>query len=209
MDHRTQAYRAASHLPPVSVCLLLAGASLILLCSRTETAGDPKAAGDSRFAAAVETPSSGESASGETAETTVISQEELRIWTWLHQAETLRKAARSPEALHALGRAEALASEARVPAELRVAIQRGLAENLGAAGRHEEAVEVWWRLLSMSPQHDEIARGLASSLYASGRLEEARRVYREILHAEFDVEEPGPAGRSDVQHTRRNTTTGQ
>lgn len=202
MDHRTQAFRAASHLPPVSVCLLLAGASLILLCSRAETSGDPKSGENSRppvsvFFSGADTDTTGTTdtagaevpSSEETSERAALSQEELRIWTWLHQAETLRKAGRSPDALHALRRAEVLADEARVPADLRTAIQRGLAENLGAVGRHEDAVEVWWRLLSMSPQQDEIARGLASSLYASGRLEEARRVYREILHAEFEVPE--------------------
>lgn len=204
MDHRTQAFRAASHLPSVSVCLLLAVASLILLCSRTETSGGTKALDEASVALAIggsvaglteDSGSTEGSGSAEGTETPPVSPEEVRIWTWLHQAETLHKAGRSEEALGTLRRAEALAEDRGTTQDVRVAIQRGLAENLGATGRHDEAVEIWWRLLSLSSKHDEVAHGLASSLYASGRLEEARRVYREILHAEFEPEpgsEPEP-----------------
>lgn len=138
MDHRTQAFRAASHLPPVSVCLLLAVASFILLCSRTETSGDPKTVYSSGAASESVSPEDDDGASGGD-EAKSISQEELRIWTWLHQAETLRKAGRSEEALGTLRRAEALAKEAATTTDLRVAIQRGLAESLGSVGRHDEA----------------------------------------------------------------------
>lgn len=197
MDHRTQAFRAASHLPPVSVCLLLAVASLILLCSRTETSGGTKALDETSVASAMsgrEVGPTADSGPAEGAETPPASPEELRIWTWLHQADALHKAGRSEEALGTLRRAEDLADDRGAPQDVRVAIQRGLAENLGATGRHDEAVEIWWRLLSLSSKHEDVAHGLASSLYASGRLEEARRVYREILHAEFEPEpgsEPG------------------
>lgn len=174
-------FRAASHLPPVSVCLVLAAASLILLCSRTESSGDPKPPDESvsRPARAV--------ALSQSVQVPLVSQEELRIWTWLHQAERQGRDGRPELALATLHRAESLAETTQTAPEVRVAIQRQMAQSLGAAGRHDEAVEVWWRLLSMSPQHEEVARGLASSLYASGRLEEARRVYREILHSEFEL----------------------
>lgn len=174
-------FRSASYLPSVSVCLVLAVASLILLCSRSESAGDPKPSAGAVAQVAMEaTPPA------ETPEP-AVSQEELRIWTWLNEAERQGQDGEPEQALATLRRAVALADQTHLAPDVRVALQRQLARGLGAAGRHDEAVEVWWRLLSMSPQHEEIAKGLASSLNASGRLEEARRVYREILHAEFEV----------------------
>ncbi|MDA8020759.1 MAG: bacterial transcriptional activator domain-containing protein [Thermoanaerobaculia bacterium] len=178
MTNSIRDYRAASYLPPVPVCLLLALASLALL---SDTAGDTKPPADaSHESGSVSTPSSPE-----------LSQAELRIRTWLRLAERQRSAGQPDSALVTLRRAEGLHDAARIPLALRAEIQRQVALSLDAAARHDEAVEIWWQLLSISPRHDEIARGLAASLYASGRPEEARRVYREILHTDFGMDQAG------------------
>jgi len=179
MDTSTQEFRTASYLPPVSVCLLLAVASVLLLCSRTEMAGDESSAANL-----------GPRTEGSSEPT--VSAEQLRILAWLHEAESQLTAGEPERSAETLRQAADLAETVRVARDVRAEIQLALAQSLDAAGEHDAAIEVWWRLLSMSSSHEEVTRGLAASLQASGRSEEARRVYREMLHADFVADEPPP-----------------
>lgn len=181
LDQTTRDFRAASHLPPLSVCLLLAVAAFGLLLTRTESSGEP-ADGDSTVpgaAAELET-------AREPAEIKALRQD-------LARAE--RMATESPErAVELLRRTARRIDEVRPRGELAVEVYGALGRALDAAGDHEAAVEIWWRMLSMAPRHEVPARKLAVSLHASGRPDEARRVAREMLHEDLDLAtEPEPA----------------